>query len=1502
MKPKHILIFLIILASSFTTKSQQLKQFDKDTASFFVQLTKFFQDIDNSDDKKTAKEFMVKFTPEWRGGKFSDEQKKDMITTCNLMLKKKMKAIPNFRNYLSAIMSFNNTSQTPESFKAWQASLAKLISKSSSTLFVDYLDISNNLFTNNVLYLSSTTKWKSDNSDYTFEYDTIPRIVFSSLDLTCYANNDSAIINNTKGIYYPTLGKWTGQGGKVLWVRAGFDEKTVYAELNKYTISVKFSKYKADSVKFYYTSFFDKPLLGVLEDKILANQDEDKASYPRFDSYDKRLKIESIFPDIDYVGGFSMHGGKLFGSGNADQDAYLYFYRDKKLFIRTGAKMYIIRKDKISSENASVAIYWEKDSITHPGLQLRYMKDTKELSLQRGDKGIAQTPFFDTYHKLDMYIEAVNWKMDEPLINLKMIQGEGTESEALFESYNFFSAARYYKMQGIDETHPLGDLNKYSKLKDTNVISVPEYARYLKIAEPQIVAMMLKLSNMGFISYDIENNKVYIKEKLLNFLLSRAGKIDYDVIQFNSVTRNENNATLSLLNFDLKLNGVSRVFLSDSQSVYIYPKDKKITVKKNRDFEFDGLIHAGMFDFYGKLFSFSYLKFNIGMPVIDSMAFYVRGKTRDAYGKYNLEKVKSVIEGIKGDLQIDAPNNKSGVLSIGKYPIFSSLKDSYVYYDKRSIQHGVYDRSAFYFHLDPFQIDSLDNISTEGIGFTGNFVSADIFPAFDEVLKVQPDYSLGFVRTTPESGFAAYKGKGTYDSIVDLSNKGLRGRGTLNYLTSVTKSNAFVFFPDSTNSSVQTFRIKEQKTGVEYPSVAATDVYEHWAPYNDLMIVKSLAKPIQMYDTLAKLTGHLALAPTGLTGKGVLDFKDAEMDADLYKFKNRKIDSDTANFRLKSYDLAEFSFSTHNYNAHIDFDARKGDFKSNGGSSKVEFLENMYICFMDQFTWFMDKEEIELANTTSQNTKKLENLTLKQLADIDISGSEFVSVHPAQDSLRFYSPKAKFNLRTNIIYAQDVKIIKVADAAIYPDKGEVTILKKAEMKPLINAKILANVTTQYHTMYNALVNIQSRKSYTANGMYDYTDENEKKFPIYMSTIAVDTTLQSYGNGVIPDTSKFMLSPNFAYTGKVKMEASKEFLYFNGAFRIKQNCDTLYRNWVKFKSEINPAEIYIPLTDTIRTIGNSRLEAGTFLAKDSIRVYSAFLTKKIHPSDQNIVSARGFIYYDNTTDEYRISNKEKLKQLNLPGNYVSLTKESCVVVGDGKIDLAPNTGRMTVATYGNVTTNLIRKDSVDLDVVMAIDFFFNDDAFKLMTQDLEKQTTLAGVNLSGVTFTKSLTEILGVKEADKVISDISLNGAMKKVPDELQHTMLLSNIEMTYDRKNDFFVSSGPIGIVSLNKTQLNKYVSGYITVKKATSGDEINIYLKVDDNDWYYFNFKGALMQAFSFSKEFNQAIINEKPDKRTLKAEKDKPQYSYTISTETKKKIWLKKVEPTDTNKDNDH
>ena len=69
-----------------------------------------------------------------------------------------------------------------------------------------------------------------------------------------------------------------------------------------------------------------------------------------------------------------------------------------------------------------------------------------------------------------------------------------------------------------------------------------------------------------------------------------------------------------MLNYDLNINGVHSINVSDSQEVIIYPAHREVVLKKNRDFDFSGAIQAGRFDIMGHNFSFKYDEFKIDMP------------------------------------------------------------------------------------------------------------------------------------------------------------------------------------------------------------------------------------------------------------------------------------------------------------------------------------------------------------------------------------------------------------------------------------------------------------------------------------------------------------------------------------------------------------------------------------------------------------------------------------------------------------------------------------------------------------------------------------------------------------------------------------------------------------------------------------------------------------------------------------------------------------------------
>ena len=313
-----------------------------------------------------------------------------------------------------------------------------------------------------------------------------------------------------------------------------------------------------------------------------------------------------------------------------------------------------------------------------------------------------------------------------------------------------------------------------------------------------------------------------------------------------------------------------------------------------------------------------------------------------------------------------------------QYPIFNSKKDSYVYYDRPWIQEGVYTPDKFFFHLDPFTIDSLDNFSRAGLRFDGEFVSAGIFPDFRDTLRLQPDLSLGLVRETGDAGWPAYGGKGKFISTVKLSNEGLHGDGTIEYLTSTSKADDFLFLPDSMNSNVRSFvNRKEKLAGVEFPAVTADSVYEHWEPLKDVMYVNKKSKDLNMYESQALLNGNIQLKPSGMTGEGIMTFAASELESKIFKYKSNVFDADTADFRLTSDNTAALAFSTKNVNSHIDFSKRVGEFKSNGGGSYVSFPLNQYICYIDQFKWFMDQQEIELSSSNkAQVTEDTTNTDL----------------------------------------------------------------------------------------------------------------------------------------------------------------------------------------------------------------------------------------------------------------------------------------------------------------------------------------------------------------------------------------------------------------------------------------------------------------------------------------------------------------------------------------------
>ncbi|MBK8369603.1 MAG: hypothetical protein IPL10_20095 [Bacteroidetes bacterium] len=234
-----------------------------------------------------------------------------------------------------------------------------------------------------------------------------------------------------------------------------------------------------------------------------------------------------------------------------------------------------------------------------------------------------------------------------------------------------------------------------------------------------------------------------------------------------------------------------------------------------------------------------------------------------------------------------------------------------------------------------------------------------------------------------------------------------------------------------------------------------------------------------------------------------------------------------------------------------------------------------------------------------------------------------------------------------------------------PDSGKVIIYRNAVIDTLKNANILANTVTKYHTIRNVTANIFGRFNYLANGEYQYLDENKKPYLIKFNTIKPDTAGQTVSEGVINEESKFQFNDYFSFAGKVFLYASNKFLTYDGGTKIVHACGKIGKAYLKFNGEIDPNDILIPLPENTTDMNGKPVGSAIIYGQDTNMVYSSFVSLRGGRKDVDVVGASGFLGFDKDSKEYRISNKEKLVEQSLPGNYISLNTEDCKVYAEGK---------------------------------------------------------------------------------------------------------------------------------------------------------------------------------------------------------------------------------------------
>ena len=746
------------------------------------------------------------------------------------------------------------------------------------------------------------------------------------------------------------------------------------------------------------------------------------------------------------------------------------------------------------------------------------------------------------------------------------------------------------------------------------------------------------------------------------------------------------------------------------------------------------------------------------------------------------------------------------------------------------------------------------------------------------------DYYLGFehqIGNGDTDSYPMYDGSGQLHQTVHLSSSGFYGIGQLDYMTSEFKSDKFMMYPKLVTAITKEFKMQPLADGTGFPIASADALKLRWDVYKPELTTQTINAPICMYgDTYFK--GKTSLSPDGYSADGKLRFGLTEFESDHFDFDSRTFVADTAKFRLYAADSTSVAFAATNYRANVDFDAQKVKYDYLGNTSNLDFPMNQYICSLKEAEWDMATNNLHLDNPIETFGDYATATTHEELLAVHSNGSKFISLVPGQDSLNFYSMNAEYDMTNYIIHAHDVKIIRVADAAVFPYEHDVDINAESKLDP-VAGDLLADTLNRFHLYKNAVVDIQSRKKYQAQGYWDYVAADGTSTPIFMDSIAPRGGV-TRGFAHLADTSALQLSPQFEFKGKVTLTATDEHGLYDGHFALsgfnadevmayevvsedslvpieRRPSDTLValHNWFVSTATIDPHDIQIPVDLPRIQKETPEICSGLYYEQAIDGGYFAsFLTpKKSRREKAEVNPSNGTLWYDEVKNRFVVSEAEAYD------TWLSLNSRG-IVEGQVTSDLGFDMGLVDFAVHGNYTQ--YPNDTLTFSGMNVLNVpVFDDD---VMAGIAEVYANMEGSSID-LTKTQYMHYFRSENDEEKVaerVMAIELEGyPQMENSDFYNKTLVIPDLNMVWNDKMHAFVSVGKIGLGNIGKNVVNKYVDGYVVYDHRLGN--ITYFFQ---NDMFLtfinYNCGDGQLQVHATYSDLNQKMYDTKDKARTRK------------------------------------
>ncbi len=1288
-----------------------------------------------------------------------------------------------------------------------------------------------------------------------------PVILFEEVSLKFETGFDSAALRKTKGTYMIANGTFVGDGGVMDWLTAGLKRSDVYANLKKYSFRVKSPQIQADNVMLFYANRLTTTVLGAFEWKSKRKTTFDEAVYPRFKSYYNESQFKDIKDEgILYKGGFSMEGRKVNSSSVFGGKGMIKLKNKNNWAISMVSNRFDFNDTTITSNSAYTVVYYGNDSIVHPAVRVVYNTVRREIRLYKEKGKFKDCPFYDSGHNMEIMTDLLVWDMDKTNMDFYITTGK-TKVPGLFESLDFFTNKRFSAIQGIYTFHPLMMLQGYAKKAGREEFNVEEMAADFKQNANSLRSAMVSVAASGYIDYDEKNGNIKIREKLFHYTNSQKNKKDYDQLSIPSLNPSRFNAQLATDTSDITVYGVDRFFLSDSLNVYVEPKDKKVTIKGNRNLMFNGKLNAGNYRAYGEKFKFDYNEFKIEMGAIDSMEITTPSAKKD--GKPTVSRMygqdKNAAGGENalgnGTLYINEPDNKSSKKRIPKYPIFDIKTPSYIYFDKVEYLKGKYGSKVF-FKIPPFLVDSASVGTAKSIGFDGSFVSDSIFPTFAEKLKIRPDKSLGFSHKTPPEGYPLYGTDARFFGVITMDFKGLRGKGDIKYLNATVTSEDFIFYPDSVIARGRSAKMEGTIIAdVAFPECSMESYAMKWNPKKKTMnFINAKGMPFKLYNKTISLEGLVSLSPNGLAGRGYIQMQGARAESERYKFGKDGFSGRKAFFEVKSNNPIKPAVACRNVRFDFSFVDQKADFSPEvkGYASNV-FPFCQYKTSIPKATWWIERKQVTMTKPDS----------------IELRSSYFVSTKKG-DSLYFNANAGLYDINTHQMTVSGIPYIHVADAEIKPDSGIAIISEGANLKTLKNATVLVDRTNKYHILKNANIKIIDRNKFEGDGIYQYVnalkDTISIKFdeftlidPLADKKVKVDTDEPyTVSGGEIPETKPIKLAQGILFKGDAFMSALKPNLEFKGQIKLDLR-NNKNAGWVNYQTDGESKEFVLNVANATDDEGQP-LISGLLIEDGSNKLYNSFLGPKHNLEDRVIFKATGILNYIEKTREFRIGSQDRFDEKTYEGGILVYNDSLSKISVTGKLDFQGAPDKDFVMHGAGAGLGLLDSTKFSLNASLALDFNMPAPAWKNMGTILAARTTDLGL-AEAIDDKTALAYRLADMAGDKFGKDYEKQNQTKNTPiftavPKFGKSLFLSNVTLNWNQKQRAWYSTGKIGVSHVQGTNVNGMMEGLVEIKYTGGSPIVNVFLEPSTDGWYYISYDDTKRMAIrSAQDDFNTAI-----------------------------------------------